>query len=303
MGRTGVSAATSGGVAAIVIWASCVAVARLLSESLGVFTSGAAIFLIAGVVAVAVRATNRDALRAMIALPRPYLWWCGALFVACQVGLYGALGLASDRMQVLEVGAINYLWPALTLVLGLPILKMRANWVALAAGVGMALAGVVCATMDPRDLSLTATVARLGASPLTYGLALMGAVTWSVYSGLARRLVGGGADAVPLFLFASGVALLLIRLLTHEHSSLTAPVLGALLYAGLLVAWGAYALWDIGARRGDFALLSSLSYAIPVLSTLLSCALLRVRPGANIWAGVVLVSIGAVVCRLSVRKA
>jgi drug/metabolite transporter (DMT)-like permease len=296
------SSATAGGVVAILIWASCVAVARLLSESLGTFTSGAAVFLVAGIVSTTVRLARPGGLTAMAGLPRAYLAWCGALFVVCQIGLYGGLGLASDRLQVLEIGAVNYLWPAMTLVIGLPILGMRANAAGLGLGVIVACAGIVVATMDPGQLSLAATATRIASYPLPYALAFFGALAWSVYSGLARKLVGGGGDAVPLFLLASGVALLLCRLCVHEHSVLSLRVAGALVYTGLLVAWGAYALWDIGVRKGDFALLSSLSYAIPVLSTMLSCLLLKVRPPANLWAGVAMVTVAAAVCRMAVRK-
>jgi len=294
------SRATLAGVAAVLIWASCISVARLASESLGVFTSAAAIFLVAGAVATVVRATRPGALAAMLSLPGRYLVWCGAMFVVCQIGLYGGLGVATDRLQVLEIAAVNYLWPALTLALSLPILGWRARPLPLALGTVLALAGIVVATMDPAALSLRATLGRAMSCPAPYLLALAGAVSWGVYSNLARRYAqGASADAVPLFLLASGVALLVVRLFVHEHPVMGLRAARALVYAALLPAYGGYALWDIGVRRGDFALLSALSYLIPVLSTFISCAVLRVQPSASLWAGVVMVTVGAVVCRLA----
>lgn len=292
---------TLAGIAAILIWASCVSVARRLSESLGVFTSAGLIFLIAGVVSLAVKARKPASLRAMFRLPLPYLLWCGALFVYCQIGLYGSLGVAVDRLQVLEVGAVNYLWPAMTLLIGVPVLKLRANPLPLAVGCLVACAGVFAVTLDPQSLSPASSLARFASKPAAYLLAFTGALAWSAYSSLARRLLGTDTDAVPLFLLASGIALIAIRLFVHEETTFSPTVVIGLAYAGLFVAWGAYALWDTGIRNGDFALLSALSYAIPVLSTLLSCLILDVRPSFVLWVGVVMVAVGAVVCRWAVR--
>jgi drug/metabolite transporter (DMT)-like permease len=294
------SRATLAGIAAVLIWASCISVARLATESLGVFTSAAAIFLLAGIVATAVRAMRPGAFASALAHPRRYLLGCGALFVACQIGLYGGLGLAVDRPQVLEIAAVNYLWPAMTLAFALPILGHRARPSLLALGSVLALAGIVAATMDPAALSLRSTICRVASHPVPYVLAFGGAASWAVYSNLARKYAQDAAsDAVPLFLLASGVALLAVRLSVHEHSVISLRAAGALAYAALLPAYGGYALWDIGVRRGDFTLLSALSYLIPVLSTLISCVVLRVRPSASLWAGVVMVTVGAVVCRLA----
>lgn len=294
--------ATLGGAAAVLIWASCVSVARLLSESLGVFTSAAMIFTLAGTLACAVQLSRRAARADLFALPKRYFAWCGALFVLNQIGLYGGLGLARSRMQVLEVGAINYLWPALTLLFSIPLLGQRARPWLLTIGVALALAGIVATTMDPSQLSPGDTLARIVSSPVAYVLALMGAIVWAVYSNLARLWAGNArTDAVPLFLLASGLALWGIRAAVHEISVWDVRTTAALVYAALLPAYGAYALWDTGVRKGDFALLSSLSYTIPVLSTLLSCALLGVHPGPTLWTGIAMVSVGAVVCRLAIE--
>ena len=87
--------------------------------------------------------------------------------------------------------------------------------------------------------------------------------------------------------------------MTHETTSCGVAALVLLAYTGMFVAWGAYALWDIGVRKGDFALLSAVSYAIPVLSTLTSSIVLGVPPAWRVWAGIVMVTAGAVLCRLA----
>ena len=86
-------------------------------------------------------------------LPPRYLWGCGALFVAYTSCYCLAVGLATDREQVLTVGLVNYLWPSLTLLLSVPILGYRARWF-LGPGMLVASAGMVVATAAGSDLSV-----------------------------------------------------------------------------------------------------------------------------------------------------
>jgi hypothetical protein len=73
-------------------------------------------------------------------LPKRYLFGCGALFVSYEVALYLAVGLSVSDQQVLVVGLINYLWPALILLTAIPILRYRARpwlgwaWLVVATG-------------------------------------------------------------------------------------------------------------------------------------------------------------------------
>jgi hypothetical protein len=62
-----------------------------------------------------------------IDLPLSYLVGCGLLFVTYTVLLFLAIGLARGRQQVLEVGLLNYLWPALTILLSVVLLNKRAR--------------------------------------------------------------------------------------------------------------------------------------------------------------------------------
>src|SRR5690606_28792512 len=78
-------------------------------------------------------------------LPKNYLLGCGGLFVAYITTFYLAIGLSATREQVLAVGLINYLWPALSLVLSIPILGPKARSF-LPVGIILALLGTWLAT-------------------------------------------------------------------------------------------------------------------------------------------------------------
>ena len=56
-----------------------------------------------------------------------YLLIGGALFVSYEICLALALGMANDRHQALEMAVINYLWPALTVLLAVIVTRKPIN--------------------------------------------------------------------------------------------------------------------------------------------------------------------------------
>ncbi|HOX46436.1 MAG TPA: EamA family transporter [Myxococcota bacterium] len=294
---------------AIAFWSASVAVSRELAEALGVLTAPSLTYLAAGLLGTAWLAL-RGRLRPALRLGRPYLLGCGALFVVYLVSYCLAIGLCRSGQEVVEVGLVNYLWPALTLLLSVPLLGHRAGpW--LLPGMSLALAGVFLAGMGGAPLSLdtlggafAAFAAHLRANPAPYALSLVNAVAWSVYSNLARRLVGerqGGA--VPLFLLASGLALVLARAFFPETARWS-PAIGLELAAMILLpGLLAYVLWEVAMRSPHMVLVTALSYLIPLFSTLITTWAQALPMGPGLWLGCALLVAGAVVCKLSVRPA
>lgn len=65
----------------------------------------------------------------------------------------------------------------------------------------------------------------------------------------------------------------------------------------------AYALWDVAMRKGNLLLVAACSYLTPLLSTLVSCAYLKVMPGSQLWVGCALIVVGSLVSWRSVFEA
>lgn len=283
-----------GGVA-ILLWSTTIAFSRSLTEQLGTLTTAATIYTAAGLAGLLAAWLRPGSLSAMRRLPRAYLLGCGALFVIYIAALYLAVGLAQTRIQVLAVGLINYLWPALSLILSIPILSRRARPM-LPVGIALALAGIWLATTGGSDLSGS----EMG-SLLPYLLALAAAVSWALYSNLSRRWAAGDdGGGVPLFLLASGLLVGIFRLFIPEVSQWSAQAAVEFTYMALLPGMLAYILWDIAVRKGEIILVASLSYLTPLLSTLFSTLILNVQPGALLWMGAGLVIAGAVICKISI---
>lgn len=291
------------GIGAILVWSCTIAVSRSLAEQVGSLTAASWTFLIGGVLGCLYAALVQRRFQAMFRLPLVYLLGCGAIFVAYMVCLYLAIGLASSRQQAIEVGLLNYLWPALTLLLAIPILQVRVR-PTFALGVALALTGGMLAPIHASSYSAAGLLEGYRANPWPYGLGLAAAVLWALYSDLSRRWAADAeGGAVPLFALASGLVLAAMRPWFAEPSSWSTRAVGEILFMAVFPAALAYSFWDRAMRRGNVTLLAALSYLIPVLSTLISSLYLDVRAGWVLWAACALIAAGAMVCQRSVVKA
>jgi drug/metabolite transporter (DMT)-like permease len=290
---------TGGGLAAIVLWSTTIAVARSLSEQTGPLTAGACVYLIGGVFCLLWLAWSGTPLRRLRMLSRRYVFGCGFLFVLYTVLVYLAIGSANDRQQVLEIGLVNYLWPVATILLSLVLLNEHAS-VLLVPGTVLALAGEFLVITQGAPVSWHSFGGHLQANPAAYALAFVAAVSWALYSTLTRRWSQPGTDgAVALFIPAAGLTLLMIRFFVKESPAWSIRAAGeAIMLATLTVL--AYALWDAAMRKGNLLLVAACSYFTPLLSTLVSCVYLRVAPGWRLWVGCLVLVTGSLLTWLSV---
>ena len=266
---------------------------RGMSESIGLLTGPALASLLGGAAALVwIRARGGSA-SAMFRLPGRYLLGCGALFVACNVSLYLAVGACATRSETLVVGLVNYLWPTLTVAFSVPILGRRLRPLlpvgCAAAASGTAVAMLGGGSMAAADLAFWMT----GQGLFALGMALVAALSWGLYSNLARLWGDPEQGAVPLFALATAAALGLLLLWRPETPLWTWRGVMEVCVVGVASLMAAYALWDLGMRRGAHGFLSVCSFFVPIGSTLFSALYLGVRPGWHVLAGCALVVAGA----------
>jgi drug/metabolite transporter (DMT)-like permease len=290
------------GFGAVLIWSASVACVRSTTAGLGTLTAASATYLLAGVLACLAAYSSGRRRRELAALPRRYLVGCGGLFVAYMVAYYLALGLAGDHERSLEVGLINYLWPALVMAFSVPILGRRWRWF-LVPGLLLAVGGTALATLSGQEWTWAALAARVRGDWLPYLLALVAAVVWGLYSNLSRRWAGHCEEgAVPLFTLASGLVLFGLRLAFPEPAAhWTARAAAEVAFTAVFPALLGYWLWETAMRRGNMTLVAAASYFTPVLSTVLASVYLRGRvPSRELWLGCALVTAGAVLSKLAI---
>ena len=199
---------------------------------------------------------------------------------------FAALRLAAPAGAEAEAGLIAYLWPLLIVLLSglLPGERLRAGHL-----IGAGIAGLGAALILARD----GLSAGAGALP-AYGLALLCAITWSIYSVGSRRLGAVPTAAVGVACLASA-ALSLALHLAWEETVWPASAAGwaALLALGTGPVGAAFFLWDVGVKRGDIQLLGTASYAAPLLSTLVLVAAGVAAASWTLAAATVLIAGGA----------
>jgi len=294
--------ATIGGFVAIVLWSTTVAFARSLSEQLGPLTAAAAVYGVSGAIATVRLLSAGDGVRRIRGLPLAYLAGCGFLFVSYMLLLFLAVGLAEGHQQVLEVGLLNYLWPALTILLSVAILKKRASLLLFPATL-LALSGVVVVLTQGTHVSWPSFCQNLAANPIAYSLGLAAAVSWAFYSVLARRWAGGeGRGAVDLFLPTTAGVLLLVCFFADEPRAWSPSTLGEAVFLGV-ATYLAYGLWDTAMRTGNVVLVAAGSYLTPFLSTVVSCLYLSIPTQSSLWVGCGMLVAGSLLSWLSVSEA
>ncbi|HER27005.1 MAG TPA: EamA family transporter, partial [Rhodospirillales bacterium] len=129
---------------------------------------------------------------------------------------------------------------------------------------------------------------------LGYLMALAGALTWTAYSVLSRKLAHMSSDTVGAF--CGGTAIL--ATLAHLAFETTVWPSGgqwlAVLGLGLGPVGVAFFTWDYGVKHGNIQALGALSYAAPLLSTLILIAVGKGEATISVALACVMIVGGAV---------
>lgn len=285
---------------ACVLWSASIASLRILTQDLGPLHTGMIDLGLAGVAGIVLAVAKGRLRRDVAELSWAYLLACGGCFVFYQVCLLLAIGLAASGPQVIVVGMLNYLWPALTLVFSVPLLKWR--WRAwLVPGVIITVAGEAL-VVGARLWAEGASGLHLGGMETAIYLMGLGAgVLWALYSVLSHKLAHSQeGNAVPFFMLVSGLALAPFALTSAETPHFYLRTFVALAFAALLPGLLAYSWWDRGMRIGNAKALTIMSYLIPLGSTVATSIVVQTWPQWPVCVGAGLVIAGALVCHYSV---
>jgi drug/metabolite transporter (DMT)-like permease len=271
------------GCGAILLWAALAPLA-VLKGPLPPFETTAISFAI-GTLLIGVSAAARG--RAHLLKPTWGSLLLGVYGLFCFHALYfAALALAPPA----EAHLLNNLWSLLIVLFSALLPGHRLS----GRHLGAALIGFAAAIVLVWNKLGTGAPAG-GNAPLGFLLALGCAFVWSTYSVGSRLLA-------PVATESLGAATLATALLAAAASAaFEAPVMPsapaqwmALLLLGLGPVGGAFLLWDIGMKRGHIATLGVLSYAGPVLSTLLLVIAGLSPASPQLWVAVAMMTVAGV---------
>ncbi len=280
-GMAPIARATLVGSVAILLWSS-LALLTSASGRIPPFELAAMTFAVGGAAGL-VLAAARGRLRALRQPLRVWAVGVGGLF-----GYHALYFAALQQAPPAQAGLIAYLWPLLIVLLSatLPGERLRPqHWLGALLGFG----GVALLILGQEGGFRPDSHFMLG-----YGLALLCALVWSVYSVASRRLKAVPTEAVAGFCIATA-ALALLCHVTVETTVWpeTSAQAFALVGLGLGPVGLAFYVWDYGVKHGDIRLLGVASYAAPVLSTLLLVGAGFARPTLALWIACALIVAGA----------
>lgn len=295
MAGLGTNKYTLFGIMAILLWSCVIALTRDIAELFGPIGGAALMYSV-------------STLALMLVMGRPkigeyrlsYVLLGGGLFVSYEICLALALGMANDRQQAMEMAVINYLWPALTVLLAVAMSGRRVNLLVYPSVV-LAFVGVVWCISGDASLSIEGVKNNVATNPLTYSMAFAAAFIWALYCNITPKM-SGGKNAIVLFFAMTSVTLWIQYALSDESQMVfTLSSVSTLMIAGVIMGAG-YALWNQAIIGGNMVLIATFSYFTPVFSTVFSSLYLSVALTQSFWKGVALVTLGSLLCAWATRE-
>lgn len=219
-------------------------------------------------------------------------WMALALTTAALFGYHALYFIALKRAPAVEANLLNYMWPLLIVLFAglLPGVRVRGAQI-----IGTLLGLVAAVVLVTRGSGIDIQPRYLPG----YLAALCAAVIWAAYSVLNRRYSAVPSAAITVACALVAVSGAMAHLDLEQNVRPTALQWGVLALMGLGPVGAAFLLWDHGTKHGDIALLGSLSYLAPLLSTLLLVLAGRAEPHWSQAVAIALLLFGA---WLSVRK-
>lgn len=287
--------ATLIGLIAVLLWSSIVGLIRSVSESLGATGGAAMMYSVASVFLLISIGFPK-----ISEFPKRYLIWGSLLFVSYELCLALSIGYSNTNRQAIEVGMVNYLWPALTMVAAILFNNQKSNWLVI-PGFVIAILGICWVLGGEQGLDLASMLENIKDNPLSYGLAFIGALIWATYCTVTARIANGKNGVTLFFILTAMVLWVKYFLIGGAPMVFDFHALIYLVLAAAAMGFG-YAAWNVGILHGNVTILAGASYFIPVFSAALAAIVLQTPLSMSFWQGAAMVCIGSVLCWLATRQ-
>jgi drug/metabolite transporter (DMT)-like permease len=284
--RTETGTATAIGFVAVLLWA-LLALLTASTGSVPPFQLVAMSFTVASAAGLTYWiATGADIAERLRLPPMAWLLGTGGLF-----GYHFFYFLALRNAPPVEASLIAYLWPLLIVFFSALLPGERLRWFHGAGAIAGFLGAALLVTKG-QGFSFEAQYTT------GYLAALVCALTWSGYSILSRRFGAIPTSAVGGFCGATAGLAWVCHALFETTVWPTGWEWIAIFALGLGPVGLAFFTWDYGVKRGNIRVLGALSYAAPLLSTLLLIAFGRAEATAAVGLACGLIVGGAVLAGL-----
>ncbi len=285
-----VSRATLIGLAAPVCWGMSVSLVRGIAEGFGLAQGQCLLYIVASC-----------CLYFMVGMPdfkkmdKRYLFIAIPTANLSSLAFCLALFYSEGGAQTLEVGMVNYLWPAFTILCAVVFNRVPARWW-LYGGIIIAFWGIATILNGSAGFSFSSFFERVQMHPLSYFLALCSAVTWAAFSSMTKAW--GGRHNPSTLIFMIDAAIFCVLWFCGIGKGPSEPTMRGIasVAVGGLAMGAAYASWTTGMAKGNITVLAAASYFTPVLSCLFGVFWLGACLQAAFWTGVAYVVGGSLLC-------
>jgi len=171
--------------------------------------------------------------------------------------LYQAIGM----MAASQAFIINYLWPLMTVLFAVPILKEKMT-LRKALALCLAFSGVIVVTSGGAFSSFSKDSLKGSV------ICISAAVVYGLFSALTKRSSVSRYLAMMLAYGAASVLAFTAVALEGDFFLPTLPEMGGLLYMGICTCAVAFTTWALALKTGDTTKISCLAYLTPFLSFL-----------------------------------
>lgn len=285
--------ATLIGLSAIVMWASMVGLVKHISAAMNPAMGITLIYTFSALIVLLIFRFP-DLKR----ISKKYLLVATTLFIAYELCFSFAIAYSTTSQQAIEVSIVNYLWPSLTILAFVIFRELKFNLLII-LGLLISISGIIYIQAGNGAFSLRSVIINLKDNPLSYVLALSGAIIWAFYCVVTRKM-SQGQNPISIFFIGVAVTLWLKLLLSNQ---LTMPSFDLMLFCYLMLAAASvglgYAAWNIGIIHGNITILVVASYFTPIISSILAKCLLNTELPITFWQGTAMVTIGSFICWIS----
>jgi len=273
--------ATLIGLSAILMWAT-LALLTELSGTIPAFQLTAISFTVAFIIGIFILIRSGGNLFQYLKLPVA-VWILG---ISGLFGYHFFYFVALSNAPAVEASLIAYLWPLLIVFFSALLPNERLRWFHCVGAIA-AFIGVILLVTKGQTITFEARYTT------GYLAALLCALIWSSYSVLSRRFGSIPTNAVGGFCGATAVLAWLCHLFFESTITPSGSQWLSILGLGLGPVGLAFFTWDHGVKHGNIKVLGVLSYATPLLSTILLIVCDLAEPTRTVWLACLLIGGGA----------
>lgn len=302
-------AGTLAGILAILLWASNIAFSKAVMEKLGDTQTAFYIYFFSSLFVTGLLLgfdKKSSFFKRLSKLPWQYHLKAGVFFILNNILLFMAVGVADSNEELVIVTLLNYTWPMLVYLVGIPMHRLRIPARILLPGVFLSLSGLTLALLQGYSLENINHIMVAGKNGLlAYALAFLCALSWAFYSNLTvKHDSDDDLAAIPVVLFLSGMVFLGIMAGKGELGTLNAgDVLRSpeLIYMIVGPTALGYLGWFFAVKYGNRNLVTSLSFFIPLMSLTITHIRMKIAVSPLFWIATLLIISGSYLCYRSFK--